>query len=555
MLNNQKKRNNDNILKKWFKLAEPNKKYFTAQIVFYCIYAIFLISLTVFAAQTINCMYEGNWKWSFIFLMIELLTIVCRNTALSTSYRYSIKQYTYITGNVSRKIYNKFISCKDSSFNNLSKEKVTNIALNNFACISGFAENVAYFIGDTLQVVVILITVFMTNVLAGAIVVGLGIVNLIVFYLFNKKLGHIMRQRYEKKDDMFKSYSKVIDGKEVIKELHGEKQYQDEFLHNVNNFSDAFADYCRVTSLKTHWYYIFWNVIIYAISAFLLFTVSTSVMEIAIYLVVVPYIKSCTEKLNTLYDKITSLENMRVDVDRVNLILNLSDEELIKYGDLNKDAEGYNLGLIGVTEHKKEGQRYDLVDVNMNFACGKINVVKGPQEGGKRVIFDLLRRHNTPDEGRVLLDNLDLYDYNEKTFKNHINYCASHPLFVADTIKKNLLLANSDMVAIEKLCAEVGILNDIQSLPDGFDTLITDIKSSAIYFMIGLVRALLTNCKILMIYEIPQDTPSSFRKNIKNIVSKYNVDKTIILFTHSNEYDDVAERIYSVSQGVVEKIK
>jgi len=555
MLNEKKRKKKDNIIKRWYKLTQPSKKYFAGQAIFYCIYAVFLIIITVFAAKTINCMYAGDWDGAFMYLMIELATIVIRNVAISIEYRFYTKQYGYVMGNVSRKIYNKFISCKDSAFNNMSKEKVTNIALNNLASLSEFSDAIAGFIAYLLQVVVILVTVFTTNLLAGAIVVGLGIINFFAYYIFNKKLGSIMRQRYEKKDDMFKSYSKVIDGKAVIKEMQGKKQFEDEFLTNVKNFSTAYGKYYDVTSYKNHWLYIFWNVVVYAISAFLLFTVSKGAMEIAIYLIIVPYLKTCTEKLNALYDKMTNVENMRVDVDRVNLILNLSDEELIQYGDLNKEAEGYTLGLINVTENKKEGQKYTLKDVNMKFKCGKINVVKGPQEGGKRVIFDLLRRYNTPDEGKVLLDNLDLYDYSEKTFKNHINYCASHPLFVADTIKKNLLLANNDMVAIEKLCAEVGILNDIQALPKGFDTEITEIKSSAIYFMLGLVRALVTNCKILMIYEIPQDTPSSFRKTIKHIISKFNIDKTIIMFTHSNEYDDVAERVYSVVQGQVEKVK
>ena len=69
--------------------------------------------------------------------------------------------------------------------------------------------------------------------------------------------------------------------------------------------------------------------------------------------------------------------------------------------------------------------------------------------------------------------------------------------------------------------------------------------------MLGLVRALLTNCKILMIYEVPQDAPASLRKKVKNLLTKFNIDKTIILFTHSNDYDSIADVSYTIDNGSV----
>ena len=160
-----------------------------------------------------------------------------------------------------------------------------------------------------------------------------------------------------------------------------------------------------------------------------------------------------------------------------------------------------------------------------------------------------------PDKGKILLDNLNLYDYNEKTFKSHINYCSSHPIFVSGTIKENLSLANNDMQAIEKLCAEVGILNDIQGLSKGFDSHIAEVNSSSTYFMLGLVRALLSDCKILMIYELPQDAPDAFRQHIINLLTTHKIDKTVILFTHSDVYDNIGECIYQVVKGNVTKVK
>jgi len=557
MINEGKKNSQDNIFKRWWKLTEPSKKFLAGQVIFYSIYTVFLSLITIFAAKTINSMYENKWTYAFIFLACEIATILIRNVAIHLQYIYYGKQCSYIRHNVSKKIYQKFLSCQSQELNKVSKEKITNIALNNLESMSEFADTISSFLAHLVQVIITLIVVFSASWFAGVIVLVLGVVNFFVYYFFNKKLGKIMLERYEKKDDMFSSYSKIIDGKSIIKELKSvaEEKYENEIMHNVDNFSRSYENYYKAYSLKNNIWWATWNVIIYVVTAFLLFQVKGGALDISIYLIIVPYLSACTEKLNTLFDKTSELEDMRVDVDRVNLILNLNDEELITYGDLNIQPEGYNLALLNVSEYKKEGQKYSLENINMSFETGKVNVIKGPKENGKRVIFDMIRRFNMPDSGKVVLDNIDLYDYSEKTFKTHINYCASHPSFVKGTIKENLTIVEKDLDSIKKLCKDVGVLDDILTLPTGFDTEISEVQSSTVYFMLGLVRALLTNCKILMIYELPQDVPDSFRLKIVELIKKYNVDKTIILFTHSDDYDEIAEQIYTVRCGKVRKLK
>ena len=544
----------DNILVRWWKLTEPNKAIFAAQIIFNVVSMVLSTVLTIFAARTINCMYDGDWKGSFIYLGIELGTLLVAAFTMHMQYYYYTKECSHIRLLVANKIYNKFLSCKVNAINSISTEKATNIALNNMTYMTDFTDQLSDIIGTIAQITFTLIVVFMSNVYAGLIVIGLGIINFFAYYLFNKKLGSIMLERYEKKDDMFRSYSKIIDGKLIIKELNAESKYKEELTENVKKFNKAYSKYYMLYSTKVNIYYAFWNVIIYAIAALMLYFVSHGTLDIAIYLIIIPYLNSCTTQLNALFDQTGEIENMRVDVDRVNLILQLSDEELVSYGDLNKEVVNYNLGLINVCEYKKEGQKYTLKNVNMHFKTGKVNVVKGPKGEGKRVIVDILRRYNVPDSGKAVLDNLNLFDYNEKTFKTHINYCASHPDFIKGTIKENLTIVNKDMRQIEKLCAELGILNDILSLPNGFDSNIYEIKSSMTLFMLGLIRALLTNCKILMIYDLPQDTTSEARLNLIKLVKNYNIDKTLILFTHDDTYNDIADNIYKIEKGVVTNI-
>lgn len=549
------KNQKDNIIRRWYRLAEPNKRIWFWQIFYFVVYAVLLTVFTIFAAKTINCMYAKDWKGAFFFLFLELMTIVIRNISLHLQYKYYAKNYGWVRENVTRKIYEKLMNCDNAGIKKMSKEKIINIALNNLSYIGEFPDSVASFIAYSFQVVITLITVFVANWLAGVIILLLGVVNCFAYSWFNKKLGQIMMVRYEKKDDLFKSYNKVIDGKMLIKEFGGEKEYQHLVEQDVKNYSKAFQDYCNVHSSKANLWYALWNVVVYAVAALMLYYVSRGTMEMTVYLIIVPYLSTCTDKLNTLFDKTSALENMRVDVDRIETILSLSDSQLSTYGEMNSATNGYNLGLIDVSCNEKSSESNFLEHADISFKMEDINIVRGDRGSGKRLVFNMLRRSIKPKTGKVLLDNLDLYDYSEKTFKNHINYCASHPSFISGTIKENLMLVSKRFDAVRKACEKVGVLQTIEALPDGFNCQIIDVTSSETLFLIGLARALLTNPCILMIYELPQDVSEEFIYSFRKIIKKLENQTTVIFFTHSTAFDDIAGLVYVVENGEVKVVQ
>ncbi len=545
-----KKKEKDNIIKRWYKLANPHKGYWFAQIFSYTIYTVMLFFITIFSAKTINHMYNGEWNKAFLFLGIELLAIIIRSLAIHIEYRFYGKQHIHIRNNVAKKVYNKILTIDEKEERNFSKEKIINIAINNMSDLAEFPDVVGFFLGHAVQVLVTIITVYASNWVAGLLITLVGVVNFFVYYGINKKMGKILLRQHEKKDAMFRSYNKVVEGKVVINEYHIKQKYQDEVIRDVDGLSREYANYYNAQSMKVNFYNAIWKTVVYAITALMLYFVSAGTLAIATYLIIVPYLTSCTEKLNSLFDRTNGLENMRVDVDRVNLILNMDEKQLIKYGEFNCKTDGYNLGLIDVS-CKGDGDSGNLRNADISFKMNDINVIKGEKGSGKRVVFNLLRRKVKPEKGRILLDNLDLYDYNEKTFKNHIDYCSSHPMFIKGSIKENLLIAKNDFEEIKRICENLGLDKTIQKYEKGYDTQIEDVKSSGNLFLIGLVRAILSDCNILMIYELPQDSSDSFRKKIVKYLKNNKVNKTIIIFTHSDFYDDVASLCYIVSNGKV----
>ena len=547
-----KKDKQENLFKRWYKLCEPNKKVWFFQMFFYVLYAGIYASMTIFAAKTINCLYNSDWKGAFFWLAIEFLDIMLRSLAYHCQYIFYGKHYGIIRKNITTKIYDKLMKCEERGIKKLSSEKIINIAQENMSYAGEFPEYIASICSYLVQVVIALVTIFTANIYAGLIVACLGVVNFFVYNALNKKMGRIMNNRYEKKDNSFKEYTKILSGKAVIQEIETDGNYKKNLLSHIDEFNKEYSKYYITNSFRDNVYYIIWNVVVYAITAFLIYFVSKGRLEISVYLIIVPYLTTCTDKLNTLYTKFGGVENMRVDVDRINMILNLTDRQLVQYGNINKVSEGYNLGLIDVSYKSSTPNKVNLRNIDISFKMHGVNIIKGDRGCGKRPIFNMLRRRIKPDSGEILLDNLNLYDYSEKTFKNNIDYCSSHPSFISGTVKENLLLVKNDFKFITELVKELELEDKINALPQGYDTQISDITDGETRFWIGLIRAALSNCKILMIYEYPEEVTPSFHTTLQKIIAKSEPQKrTLILFTHKDDYDSLADMIFKIQNGKI----
>ncbi len=546
----------ENILKRWYKLCQPNKFDWAMQIITYSLYAIINALMAIFAAKTINCLYNSDFSGAFFWLAVEFLDILVRNVVYHLEYYYYGKVYSKINRTLCSKIYDKIMSVSNTEIKKFSPEKIISIAQSNTSYACEFPDYVASMVSRVVFVIVSIVAVFSTSWFAGIIIALLGVVDFFVYRAAHKKLGYHLKRRFEAQDERFREYSRIIGAKEVISEFGVQDEYKQKILKQVDKYNDEYSKYYMTYSAKENLYYVVWNAVVYAITAVLIFLVSKNMFDIALYLIVVPYLTNCTTKLNELYDKFGSVENTRVDVDRLNLILSLNDKELISYGNVNKECEGYNLGFASVSCKDKDNPTIKLVNSNVAFKMNAINIVRGERDSGKRIVFDILRRRIKPDDGVVVLDNLNLFDYSPKIFKNHIDYCSQHPMFISGTIMENLQATKRDLSKLNDLIEELNLNQVIARQKNGLNTQIDDVSNPEDRFWIGIIRAALSKCKILMIYEYPNTDNPEFREIFQNMIQTCETDKrTLILFTHNTQHDNLADAVFEVKKGKIKKVK
>lgn len=551
-----KKEKKPNLLTRWYKLVNPHKGYWFLQTFFYVCYAAIYAVMTIIAAKTINCLYNADWHGAFVWLSIEFANVFLRNICLHMQYVFYGKHYKIMRHNISAKIFDKLFKTDDNALKTFTTEKIINIAQENLANACEFPDMLAQIASNIIRIVIAVVAIFTSNIYAGLVVLAIAVINFLVYNTLNKKLGRIMNVRFEKKDHSFQSYSKILSGKIVIDELNAKENYKKQLLNDVDEFGREYEKYYNTQSARDNLYYIGWNIMVYATTFLLVYMVSQNTFDIALYLVVVPYLTSCTERLNNLYTKLGGAENVRVDVDRLEMILSLDEKQLIQYGDVNTVSDGYNLGFLNVTYADPKTNKNLLTNADISFKTKGVNIVRGAKGSGKRAIFNLLRRTIKPTSGTIVLDNLDLYNYNQKTFKQHINFCVAHPPFVSGSVKENLMLAEPDFKKVEALINEMGLNGVINNLTLGYNTQLSEIKDEETRFYLGFIRAALYKSKILMIYDVPSGVSAEFSERFKKLIAASEANKrTIILFTHNNFYDDIAHQVFEVKAGTVKLVE
>ena len=88
--------------------------------------------------------------------------------------------------------------------------------------------------------------------------------------------------------------------------------------------------------------------------------------------------------------------------------------------------------------YPKDKSKNILSNLSLEINVGNSAFV-GESGCGKSTVFQLLMRFYDPDEGRILLDGVDLREINLTWLRNQIGYVGQEPVLFATTIKENLL--------------------------------------------------------------------------------------------------------------------
>jgi len=129
-----------------------------------------------------------------------------------------------------------------------------------------------------------------------------------------------------------------------------------------------------------------------------------------------------------------------------------------------------------VTFHYPDSQGIALSNFNLTIPAGRIVAIVGVNGAGKSTLVKLLCRFYDPDQGRILLDGVDLRSFSLRDLRGQISVLFQEPVHYQDTVRENIALGDlstaGDSGQIVLAARAAGADKLIEQLPEGYETLL-----------------------------------------------------------------------------------
>ena len=196
-------------------------------------------------------------------------------------------------------------------------------------------------------------------------------------------------------------------------------------------------------------------------------------------------------------------------------------------------------------------------DAKAKFKKGHIYYICGQSGVGKSTLLQLISGQLRNYKGTIKYNDSNLQEIGTKNISDLVSVVMQESVLFNDTILNNIVLDQEiDIERIRYLCRICNILDDIEELPDKFDTIVSekgDSFSGGQKSRLCLVRALYKNLPVLIIDEITAGLDGITERNIRENLSEVVSDKIVIIVTHSSNFIMDKSIIYNINDHKIKQ--
>jgi ATP-binding cassette subfamily B protein len=193
-------------------------------------------------------------------------------------------------------------------------------------------------------------------------------------------------------------------------------------------------------------------------------------------------------------------------------------------------------------------------DLSLSVAPGETVAVVGPSGAGKSTLFQLALRFYDPQEGRVLLDGVDLRDADPAAIRARIALVPQDTVIFAASARDNLRYGKWDATDDEILAAAkaANAHEFIAKLPGGYDNFLGEAGarlSGGQRQRIAIARALLRDSPLLLLDEATSALDAESERLVQDALDRLMQSRTTIVIAHRLATVRAANRIIVMNDG------
>lgn len=197
-----------------------------------------------------------------------------------------------------------------------------------------------------------------------------------------------------------------------------------------------------------------------------------------------------------------------------------------------------------------------LKNINFTITPGMSVAIVGPTGAGKTTIINLLSRFYNPDDGKILIDGLDILDLQIKSIRKQVGVMLQDSFLFSGTIMENIRYGKLEATDEECIMAAKTVMADdfINAFPEGYNKIISANGgglSQGQKQLISFARVLLSDPRILILDEATSSVDTHTEKALQQGLNHLLKGRTSFIIAHRLSTIRNADMIFFVDHGEI----
>ncbi|HVL26245.1 MAG TPA: ABC transporter ATP-binding protein [Thermomicrobiales bacterium] len=372
----------------------------------------------------------------------------------------------------------------------------------------------------------------------------------IALWDYMRRLNPVSEQMRAQFGVLNANLNEAVRGVEVIKATGQEAQEKRKFYHHAR----LYRDYSVAQGLVQAWY---------LPTLLLAIAVATALLH-GIYLVredelsiggLVAYLGLLQQLSFPTFISTFSFSMVQLGIASARRILSLMDQKT----ELDQNTGGHAGEIAGDIVFDHVTFSYDgdpiLKDVSFHAKPGETVAIVGETGSGKSTLTKLVNRIFDVDSGRILIDGIDVRDWNLDSLRSQISAIEQDVTLFSRSVAENIgfgLGQNADREQIVQAAKDAQAHEFIVALEKGYETVIGErgvTLSGGQRQRLAIARALLTSPRMLILDDSTSAIDSATEDEIQKAIRRVLEGRTTLLITHRLSQIRWSDRVLLVRKG------
>lgn len=542
------------IIKKYFKLVKGNRigifKLFFSSVVSHGISLL----IPIIIANIIKNITIQNYNDAYICSFMLFLSYLFYNLFLKWNYDVYTQNTKYCCSKIQKDIIMKISTYDDNFQNQVSKGELISTINQDVIDLTKCIDRIAEYIINSISFIWLIIIVFTINSISALIIFIVCFVYLVLYNRCNKKIVKYTGLSRKNMDNISNTFAQIMTGINEVKVFN----LTDKMLEKYDELKEQFDyNYTRrriplnVRDNGITYLIYFAKVLIYILCIYL---ISKKSLTIDILILLISYYDNSLSICKEIMKNSSAIRLMSVSIDRINSIINYNPVEEISFGDKRIPNKIENIRFNNVSYKYFGKESNALTNISFEINSNEITAFIGHTGSGKSTIGKLLLRLYKNNSGSILINNQDIFEFNQNEYKNLISVVNQKPFIFNMSVMDNFKLVQNNEDKIKETCKKIGIDELILNLPNGYETILkedaTDLSGGQKQ-LISIARTIMCDSKIIIFDEVTSALDPKTTKHIIEILNAIKKDKVVILITHKPDLMKVANNLILLNDGKI----